>query len=90
MRGERESEKGLKRGSENEIVKVARERAQGITEYERRRVKEGTRKGRERWKRDGARGPRFGELLNSRGPGLEAGFVVEPSRAEPSRCMYMR
>ncbi|KYN13080.1 hypothetical protein ALC57_14763, partial [Trachymyrmex cornetzi] len=35
-----------------------------------------------RWERDGARGSRFREPLNSRGPGLEAGFVVEPSRWE--------
>lgn len=84
MRGERESEKGLKRGSENEIVKVARAGAEdhGVRETTSERRNE---EGPERWKRDGARGPRFGELLNSRGPGLEAGFVVEPSR-----CMYMR
>lgn len=71
---------GLKRGSENEIVKVASGR-RGSRSTSERRNEEGP----ERWERDGARGPRFGELLNSRGPGLEAGFVVEPSR-----CMYMR
>ncbi|EGI65424.1 hypothetical protein G5I_06095 [Acromyrmex echinatior] len=43
-----------------------------------RRNEEGPR----RWERDGARGSRFREPLNSRGPGLEAGFVVEPSRWE--------
>jgi len=64
---------GLKRGSENEIVKVA-EQAQGIMEYEttsERRNEEGPR----RWESEMER---FGEPLNSRGPGLEAGFVAEP------------
>lgn len=79
-RGEREKER--ERGTKKREWKRDREgseRAQGITS---RRVKEETRKGRR--ERDGA--PSFrGELLNSRGPGLEAGFV-----AEPSRCMYMR
>ncbi|KYQ53272.1 hypothetical protein ALC60_07560 [Trachymyrmex zeteki] len=53
-----------------------------------RRNEEGPR----RWERDGARGSRFRELLNSRGPGLEAGFVVEPSRCmgKTRRCYKRR
>lgn len=83
MYGERERKKregGLKRGSENEIVKVASGRRGSRTTSERRNEE-----GPGRRERDGVRGPRFGEPLNSRGPGLEAGFVVEPSW-----CMYMR
>jgi len=83
----REREEEKRRGAKKRERKRDREgseQAQGIMEYEttsERRNEEGPR----RWERDGARGSRFRELLNSRGPGLEAGFVVEPSR-----CMYMR
>jgi len=49
-------------------------------------VKEGTRKGRE----DGSEMERealVSESLNSRGPGLKASFVVEPSRNRVGVCI---